>query len=393
VDRRTLLILALYQLLASNRSGIFTVYFVLFLSADKGATLAQGLLFLSAGYVAASLVGPLVGRWSDRIGRRRPFLLFGEASSLPLFLLIPWLPGFVVAGSVFVLAQAFLAFGAPALNAFVADVTRDADRGAGYGILNSVSAAGAIGGFVIAGFVALAWGYSALFDMVGVLMVAAVFVVWTFVPDLPSPRSLGRKPLREMRDLAVFSTTVSIRALGAGAVITFYGAYAALLGATPPEIALVAVAGLGASALASAPLGRSIDRIGEIRGLLYGTLISVGAMVLYLLAARWYDLIPARITYQVGFALMNPAMLGWVAKLAPPARRAEYMGFFALINSTLWSLGPLAGGVAYTLGGATGLFEFAIASTVISLVALRVLYPTAPVGREAPMPGAPEVAT
>jgi MFS transporter, DHA1 family, multidrug resistance protein len=374
VERRPLIALALYQLLSSNRSGLFTVYFVLFLVTDKGATIPQALALLSAAYVGASLVGPAVGRWSDRLGRRWPFLLGAEVGSLPLFLGVPFVPGYLASGLTFIAAEVVLAIGAPVMNAFVADLTSDRERGWGYGFLQATGAAGAIAGFLIAGVLVDLYGYVVLFLMVAAVMAGTITTVVIFIPDRRSPPAANRRPLRELKGVGIFSTAVSIRALGAGAVITFYGTYAYLLGANAFDISLIAIAGLVVSALASVPMGRVVDRIGEIQGLLWGTGISVASMVLYLIAANWIELIPARGTYQFGFALMNPAMLSWVARIAPPGRRAEYLGFFSLINSTLWSLGPLAGGVAIAVAGPAGLFVFAIGSTLVSLLMIEVIY-------------------
>ncbi|MCI4373854.1 MAG: hypothetical protein L3K02_09490, partial [Thermoplasmata archaeon] len=84
--RRELLSLSLYSLLASNRGGLFIVFLPLYLVEIKGASLPAALVILSLAYVPASLIAPLVGRLSDRIGRRRPFLLLGEAAAFPLFI-------------------------------------------------------------------------------------------------------------------------------------------------------------------------------------------------------------------------------------------------------------------------------------------------------------------
>src|SRR5579859_6748111 len=53
VGRSDLVSLSLYSLLASNRSGVFVVYFPLFLSSpSEGASIPVALAFLSAAYVA-----------------------------------------------------------------------------------------------------------------------------------------------------------------------------------------------------------------------------------------------------------------------------------------------------------------------------------------------------
>jgi MFS family permease len=393
--RRELLSLSLYSLLASNRGGLFVVYLPLYLVEVKGATLPIALAVLTLAYVPASLIGPWAGRLSDRARRRRPFLLAGEAAAFPLFLGIVFAPGYVAAGALFVAANLALAIGSPAYTAYVADVTRSGERGAGYGLLNATSSAGAVGGFVLAGLVTLDFGLSALFPLVVALMVGTLSVVLFAVPDLtvnaaPPPT---RRTFAEVKPVVTFSFAVSIRAIGSGAIATFYGYYAASLGANSFEVGLVAIAGLGTAALVSIPLGRLIDRRGEIRGIWYGTLLSLASFVMFLVSTRWIDTVPAQSVRNGGLALVGTGMQAWVARIAPAGRRAEYLGVFTLINSSLWSIGPLVGALALLVAGYEGLFVMAIATTVVSLVVMEFLYGQiglrARLGRRpvAPLPG------
>ncbi|MDG6957550.1 MAG: MFS transporter, partial [Nitrososphaerota archaeon] len=137
-------------------------------------------------------------------------------------------------------------------------------------------------------------------------------------------------------------------------------------------------------------LGSQVDALGEIRGYLYGTMTVGGSLLIFVLAGAWPELIPARIIYAAGFGLLSPAMLSWVSKIAPEGRTAEYLGVFSLVNSTLWSFGPLPGGLIQGLLGNVGLFAFAIVATAGSVVAVYALYwkPTTAAGA-ASGPGSP----
>ncbi|HTP54984.1 MAG TPA: MFS transporter [Thermoplasmata archaeon] len=372
---RELLSLSLYSLLASNRGGLFIVYLPLYLVELKGASLPAALAVLSLAYVPASLIGPWVGRLSDRAGRRRPFLIAGEAAAFPLFFAILFAPGYVLAGGLFIAAELALAIGGPAYSAYVADVTRHDERGYGYGLLNATSSAGGIVGFALAGTVTYLYGLGALFPFVVVVMVGTLSVVVLLVPEVkvpPSPRV--HRPFREAKPVVTFSLAVSIRAIGSGAIATFYGYYAATLGANDLEIGLIAIAGLATAAVVSLPLGRMIDRRGEIRGIWYGTLLTLGSIGIFLGARAWWETVPAQAVRNAGLALVGPGMQTWVARIAPPGRRAEDMGIFTLINSSLWSIGPLVGALAILVGGYLGLFAMAIATTVVSLVVMEFLY-------------------
>lgn len=372
--RRELLSLSLYSLMASNRGGLFIVFLPLYLVEVKGATLPVALVILSLAYVPASLIGPLVGRLSDRIGRRRPFLLLGEAAAFPLFLSITFASGWELSGALFIGAELALAIGGPAYNAYVADVTKSDERGEGYGLLNATSNAGAVVGFVLAGVITFEFGLVALFPFVVAVMVGTLSVVIFLVPDIRVAPTPKRRPLREMGPVATFSFAVSIRAIGSGAVATFYGFLAASLGANDLEVSVVAIAGLLTAALVSLPLGRMIDRRGEIQGIWYGTALSLASYGIFAFSTDWVETVPAQAVRNAGLSLVGPGMQAYVTRVAPEGHRAEYLGVFSLINSTLWSVGPLVGAVAIELGGYAGLFAMAVGTTIISLVIMEFLY-------------------
>jgi MFS family permease len=373
--RRELLSLSLYSLLASNRGGLFIVFFPLYLVEVKGSTLPEALIVLTLAYVPASLIGPWVGQLSDKARRRRPFLLAGEASAFPLFLAIVFVPGWLGSSALFIAAELALAIGGPAYTAYVADVTRTDERGFGYGLLNATSSAGGVAGFVLAGVVTFEFGLWALFPMVIAVMVGTLSVVLFLVPDIVLPSTPPRRrPLREMRPVITFSLAVSIRAIGSGAVAAFYGYLAYSLGANDLDVSVVAIAGLLTGAFVSIPLGRLIDKRGEIRGIWYGTALTLLSFGMFMVATSWTETVPAQAVRNAGLALVGTGMSAWVARIAPIDRRAEYMGVFSLINSTLWSVGPLVGAIAIEFYGYLGLFVMAIVTTVVSLIVMEFLY-------------------
>lgn len=373
--RRELLALSLYALLASNRGGLFIVFLPLYLIGVKGAPVPVALATLSLAYVPASLISPWVGRLSDQRGRRRPFLLVAEAAALPLFLAMIFAPGYVFAGALFVAAELALAVGGPAYTAFVADVTRVNERASGYGLLNATSNAGGVAGFLIAGLLIVLFGLPVLLPFVVAVMVGTLSVVVFLVPDMPvGVEPLPRRSLAELKPVLSFSFAVSVRAIGSGAIAGFAGYYAAHLGANGFEVGLVAIAGLLTAAVVSLPLGRWMDRRGEIRGIFYGTLLSLVAFVVFLAATTWEVIVPAQALRNGGLALVGPGMQAWVARTAEPGQRAEALGVFTLVNSTLWSVGPLIGAACFALAGTVGLVGMAIGTTVASLGLMEWLF-------------------
>jgi len=370
VVSRTVLSLAVYQVLASNRTGVLVVYVPLFLVAARGAPVATALLCTSVAWLGSSLVGPLAGRLSDRVGRRKPFLVAGELGALPFYLAVPFLPGYIDAGVAFVVGTTVLGLGSPALNAFISDVNRLRERGGSYGFLNAASGAGSIIGFLAVGILVSTLGLDYLFYFASAVMASvAMYVLLAVREPPPAAAPTATSPLR-LGPLLAFSTAVSIRTLAVGAVGSFVAIWVVTLGGDPFDVSLVAVTGLLVVTFAASSAGRLIDRRGEWGGLVWGTVTQTASWVVFLLATTWLLLPGAQVLNQIGYVLASPAMLVWVSRVAPPDRRAECLAIFALINSGLWSLGPSAGAWAYTVGGGHGVFLFSIAVTLASFAAI-----------------------
>ena len=384
-----LVVLSLYQMLSNNRSSLFTVYFLLYLVQKDGVSVAAGLAAFSAAYVASSLTGPFAGRLSDRMGRRRLILVLSEVTSLPFFVRIPFVGGFLAVSLFFLLGETLLSLGGAALQAYVADVTASSERGRGYGFISAVGAVGSMLGVLSAGVVAEWFGIDAIFYLVGLFIAADLMLLVFALPESRVLASQKRRPLREMKGVAVFSVATSFRTLGTGAVTAFIGTYAYFLGANDLEVSFVAIAGMATTALLGTRLGSRVDSLGEIRGYLYGTLAVAVSLVVFMVAGTWSELLPGRVVYAAGFGLLSPAMLSWVSKTAPEGRTAEYLGVFSLINSTMWSLGPIPGGIVDDYFGSLGLFVFAIVATGASLAVVYALYRPGRTRAKAGSPGPP----
>ena len=370
VVNRAVLSLAVYQVLASNRTGVLVVYFPLFLVVARGAPVELALLFTSIAWLGSSLIGPVAGRLSDRVGRRKPFLVAGELGALPCYLAIPFLPGYLDAGIAFVVGTTILGLGSPALNAFISDVNRVSERGGSYGFLNAASGAGSIFGFLAVGLLVSALGLDYLFYFAAGAMACVATYVLVAVREPPHEATpVVSSPIR-LGPLLAFSTVVSIRTLAVGAVGAFVALWAVTLGGNAFDVSLIAVTGLVVVTFGGSGAGRLIDRRGEWSGLVWGTAAQTASWTLFLVASTWLLLPGAQVLNQIGYVLVSPAMLVWVSRIAPPDRRAEYLGIYALINSGLWSLGPSAGAWAFSLGGGPAVFGFSIAITLGSLAAI-----------------------
>ena len=141
--------------------------------------------FLIASYAAAQLVGaPLLGRLSDRFGRR-PILLLSLFGTLLSFLLL----GF--ANTLWLLFAARIADGITGGNisvaqAYIADVTDEKSRAKGLGMIGAAFGLGFIFGPATGGFLSQ-WGYAVPAFAAAGLVTLNLLMVYLWLPESLTP--------------------------------------------------------------------------------------------------------------------------------------------------------------------------------------------------------------
>jgi len=134
-----------------------------------------GLLFGMMG-IASILAKPVMGRFSDRVGRR-PLIITGQIICAAVMILLPWTDGF----EGLLLLSAFFGFGEAVIgsstSAMVADLCKEKSLGSAMGVFGTVMDIGHAGGPVLTGFLIGFFGYTGAFSGVGLLLftVTALF--------------------------------------------------------------------------------------------------------------------------------------------------------------------------------------------------------------------------
>ncbi len=166
--------------------GTYNLFVPVFLSEKFGLNAAMVGFFMTLDNIAALLIQPPVGAWSDRlrtrIGRRMPFLLIGAPISAVVFGLVPLaaaLPFFVACTTSLLLSMAF--WRTPVI-ALMPDITPSKFRSQANGIINFM------GGL---GFIVASLGGAALYEknpaypfwFGSILVVLSILLVFAFVRE------------------------------------------------------------------------------------------------------------------------------------------------------------------------------------------------------------------
>ncbi len=304
-----------------------------------------GLLF--ASFSLAQLVcSPLLGRLSDRIGRKPVILisLFGTAAgsfitgaagSLPLLFFGRILDG--ASGASVAVAQ-----GA------VTDVASPSERPRLLGLLGAAFGVGFVVGPALGGLASLG-GPHVPFYVAGTIALinGAVAIV-----RLPETRPVhGERPARSAGAARLWSMAIT----GFVAIVAFSGFEATFslladrrFGLTEGGVAAVFV---GIGVLLVAVQGGMIhpvsSRLGSRRALQSGLGLNVVGLALLAAATSWWVLVPSLALLTVGQGLVSPNLSSIVSTSVPDHQRGEALGFQQGVTALGRVAGPALAGAMF----------------------------------------------
>ncbi len=159
------------------------------------------------------------------------------------------------------------------------------------------------------------------------------------------------------RELFPLAATLFILMAGVSMVTPILPTYAKTLGATGLWIGLI-FSGLPiVRSLFSPIFGRWADRVGRIK-----PFVSVGisiygiASILLAESRKVYHLFVSRLFQGFGSSLVNPQVMAYIAKIAPPGEESRYFGFINMIFFLGLGIGPFFGGALSDLLGIKAAF-------------------------------------
>ncbi len=338
---------------------------------------------------------PILGRLSDKIGRR-PVLLISLAGSAFGYVL------FGIAGSLGMLFASRIIDGISGGNistahAVIADITGPEDRAKGMGMIGAAFGLGFIFGPAIGALLVTVapWlpGIAA-----AVASTVAFLLVLTRLPETldGSVRREARKhplnlqnmvralshPLVGLCMLMVFCTIFAF----ANFETTFAQFAKMKFSFSTSTIAwLFVYAGILGAAVQGGLVGRLAKRFGEARLIVAGTLLSFLSLGMLPYASGWGPLLAVLAVLALGQGIAHPSLTALTSKLAGPDEVGGVMGTFQGMSSLARIIGPFWAEIAFGRLGFAWPFRtgsvFMLVASVIALTALVRL------GRQAPAAG------
>jgi DHA1 family tetracycline resistance protein-like MFS transporter len=331
-------------------------YIVREYSSDALAVSMLTVIYAAAQFVCA----PILGRLSDRYGRRPVLLISVLGSAFGYFL-------FGIGGALWVLFLSRLIDGITGGNistatAYVADVTLPQDRAKNFALIGIAFGLGFVLGPALGGALSqislAAPAYAA-----GTLSLLSAIVGFVVLPEsLPRERrTAGVFTWREINPLAALFTMLRRPTLGLLLLVwclfqfAFTGNNSIMalfmidkFSALPVEIAILFVVGGVANAVVQGGLiGRLAPKFGEQRLVLASLALQALGAIGIVIAPTFWLLYPIIVLSSAATALIWPTMGALTANQVPSHEQGQVAGVSAALGSLMSVFGPLWAGAVY----------------------------------------------
>lgn len=370
---RNVFILGLVSLFTDLSSQMVFPLIPLFLTSILGASAYAVGIVEGAAETTASLLKVVSGYWSDKIRKRKPFVLFGyslSALTKPLFAFANiWFSILFVR----VIERIGKGLRTAPRDAIVAESVSKDKRGKAYGFQRTMDGIGSVLGALLAFFLLPILGYRNIFLFAFIPSVIAVFIILfikekkTYLKKKTKKISLKVSFKKLPKNLKLFIISASIFSLG-------HFGYAFLLlrakdiGLIDQTAILLYVLFYIVYVICAIPLGILSDKIGRKPVLIAGYLIFAITSFGLIFITNIYSLLLFFILYGVFYSMVDVTQRAFVVDLAPKHLKATALGTFHTAVGLVALPGGFIAGLLWDKINPEMTFVYGCVLTIISLI-------------------------
>jgi len=323
--------------------------------------------------ISRTIIMPIVGRLSDRSGRKL-FLSIGLfafsiislgyiwADSVAELTLVRFLHG-IASGMIIPIAQAY-----------VGDISPEGEEGTWMGYFNAAFIAGFGFGPLMGGALTEYLGMNAAFYAMGGLNMLAFFLVALYLPEVrqrkvtasPNPSFKRISTSGMVKGLLSYQLSFS---LGRGAFICFLPIFAAIfIGLSPALIGILLAVNIVLMGLLQVYLGNIADRFNRRTLVALGNLATLVFLALIPLAGNFWQLLGVCVFGGLGGAISMPAASALIVEEGRRFGMGATVAMFNMAMSIGIAIGPILSGVIADFVNINSVFYFAAAMVLIGTI-------------------------
>jgi len=320
--------------------------------------------------ISRAIITPVVGRLSDRSGRKL-LLSIGLLASGIISL------GYIWANSISQLTLVRLIHGAasgmiqPIAQAYIGDISPKGEEGKWMGYFNAAFFTGFGFGPLMGGVLTDHFGMTVAFSAMGGLNLLAFLLVALFLPEV-RPRKIADSPRPSFKEMSssgmvkgLFSFQLTF-ALGRGTFATFLPIFAGIyIGLSPTLIGVLLAVNLLLMSLLQVYGGNIADRSNRKALVIVGSLISLSYLALIPLGGNFWQLLGICALGGISGAIATPAASALSVEEGRRFGMGSTMAILAIAFSIGMGVGPLMSGVIADFVDINSVFYFAAGVGVI----------------------------
>jgi MFS family permease len=313
---------------------------------------------------------PFAGAASDRLGRRKPFILTGLALMTLATLSFTFAHRYLWIIFLRCVQGLGVALILPASLALISSVTAKRTRGNAMGVYSTFRMFGFAMGPLLGGFLQVHFGFNATFLAGGAFLTVACFLVQTTVHESPGAGAAGAPAPRPRRLLSLPSGTILVLLFTTIVMAGSLSMISALENEFNARLSQTAIGfGVAFSALTVSrlfvqiPIGRLSDRIGRKKLIVGGMLALAPLTALFGFVTTTEQLVALRILQGVATASVAAPSFALAGDLARRGAEGQEMSFVTMGFGLGLGVGPLvAGGLAGYVGFRSPFYVVAVLS-------------------------------
>lgn len=359
LDKRlvTILLIVFVQMVGAS---LIIPIIPLFAKNEFGMSPTMITLLISSFYAAMFVGGPVLGRWSDKVGRV-PILIISQVGTVASFII------FGTAGAVWVLFAARILDGLTGGNivvaqAYVTDITPKQKRAQALGLIFAAFGVAffvgpAIGGLLVGLGPRVPYFLAAF--AAGVVVLLTVFTLDESMSPEERSQSVARAqklPFREalrVRPLILALVVLFVAQSALGVVMATFALFGeAVLFTSNAALGvglLLAIVGLAQVVTQTALLGPAIDRFGETHVMAGATVIRTLSLGLFAVASTVWVAGVGSALFAVGSGLLLPTLQAMATNTVDDSMRGGVLGVYQSTTSLAVIISTAVSGVLFAM--------------------------------------------